>query len=508
MEEKFDAVFRVYGDNIIECDQFINWLRKEEISRLRLETEVGPIDRPIFIFQDSVSNIKIAFQLCPFFGGPGPSILWPNDPLEDFDEKVDVIVTRVREDGNETKPIFAIEYVDAIQAGNQGWQRFRRAINAAKAGICYLYVLPIIGWERDSAGLTLKSPRFLQAQACIAQLVLCSKFGVPSLQIYLRSAWSDYASELGYTLPENYATYAGTHNATKIAAELIRISLGLETEVVLGNAFKGVIKEMITVARTYSNFSNTQLPIFHNHPTFNSQNLEVVSETFADALTSRTPVSGQFALHEINYDHFREFGCLFYKDAQTKTTSANFRDKVLSYLNWKTSRNRAYKVRYLRAWGMDVDESYSDAELDRLAVQNRERLPLTYKMRKSEACLIPNRRTLRTIIKDAYPELSSNVLNWIFPNTANDLPPIVLVPVYAYKPSGDSRPDRGLLPMLWAMFPSLVKKEQTMAIVYSKYTPSNWKSIVREGSNKLWSSITEIAGAVIVDKTGDGLLIH
>jgi hypothetical protein len=91
---------------------------------------------------------------------------------------------------------------------------------------------------------------------------------------------------------------------------------------------------------------------------------------------------------------------------------------------------------------------------------------------------------------------------------ANELPPIFLIPLYGYKPSGDSRPDRGLIPLLWAMFPSLVTKDQTLVIVYSKHTPSNWKAIVESRDNELWNSITEIAGALIVDKTGDGIILQ
>jgi hypothetical protein len=83
-----------------------------------------------------------------------------------------------------------------------------------------------------------------------------------------------------------------------------------------------------------------------------------------------------------------------------------------------------------------------------------------------------------------------------------------VVPLYAYKPTGDSRPDRGLLPTLQALFPSLVTKECTLVIVYSKYTPEGWRKILHAGNNELWNAILSIGGAVIVDKTGDGLLLE
>src|SRR2546427_243675 len=116
-----DAAFRVYGDNILECEHFALWLQKESVSKFRLESQEGPIDRPVYVFSDLLSAGKrIAFQLCPYFGGTGPEILWPHNPLAGiFDEKTDVVVTRVLEDGSESDPIFAAEFVDALMAGNQ-----------------------------------------------------------------------------------------------------------------------------------------------------------------------------------------------------------------------------------------------------------------------------------------------------------------------------------------------------------------------------------------------------
>lgn len=135
-------------------------------------------------------------------------------------------------------------------------------------------------------------------------------------------------------------------------------------------------------------------------------------------------------------------------------------------------------------------------------------LPLTYKSTKAEACLIKRRKELRVMLTFAYPKLSKDILNWVFDDHKNEKPSaLFVVPLYAYKPSGDSRPDRGLLPLLWAMFPSLVRKDNTLVIIYSKHTPSNWKEILNQRGNELWNSILEFSGALIVDKTGDGLIL-
>jgi len=510
-DSEFDVVFRVYGDNILECENFVDWLLKENVSKFKLESEQGTIDRPILIFKDTLSGRAIAFQLCPYFGGPGTQIFWQHNPLQGiFDEKIDVVVTRVREDQTESAPVFAVEFVDALMAGNQGWQRFRRAINAATAGVSYMYVQPIIGWERDSDGLSLKNPRFLPAATCLGQLTLCSKFGVPSLQIYTQSSWTEYASEKGYVLPPNFGNFGGIDNAIRFASSLIRLNISESPQArsSLQTALQAIISEMIEVARTYTMFGSSCLPIHHDHPPLRLEDSDAARE-YARAIIEHRPVQGEYALHEIDAQDFLRFGPLFYKDAQARTCTENFQNNVLALLNWKSSKEVRYKVRYLRAWGIAVSSTSSPRELDRQAYRNRRSLPLTYKENKSEGCLIMNRRALRSIIEHAYPRLNTEILEWIYPKEGVPrLPPIFLIPFYGYKPSGDSRPDRGLIPLLWAMFPSLLTREQTLVIVYSRHTPSNWRSIVESGTNELWNSITRIAGALIVDRTGDGMLLH
>jgi hypothetical protein len=446
--------------------------------------------------------------LCPYLGGPGSSSAWPHDPLADiFDEKTDVLLTRVHDDSSESAPVFAVEFVDALMAGNQGWQRFRRAINAAQKGVSYMYVQPVIGWERDSEGLELRHPRFLSALSCLAQLTLCSKFGIPSLQIYTESSWSEYALKTGHTLP-NFREFKGIDSAIAVACSLIRLDLEASSQAkdLLRTTLKIIIKEMLSVARTYTKFSNSSLPIHHNHPALQPGNLGIEDE-YAAAMVDRHSVTGRYALHEIDTEDFVRFGPLFFKDAQEKTCSANFRDNVLSLLNWKSTKDARYKRRYLRSWGIETGVGLSSDELEEIAEKCQSNLPLTYKENKSEACLITNRKALRDILENAYPRLETKILRWVYPGENGSAQfPIFLIPLYGYKPSGDSRPDRGLVPLLWATFPSLVTKKQTLVIVYSKYTPTEWNSIVRSGGNELWNSVTSIAGALIVDKTGSGIL--
>ena len=507
-----DAVFRVYGDNILECEHFAEWLKNEAVSKFRFKSREGPIDRPIYIFSDPLTGGKVvAFQSCPYYGGTGSETLWPHNPLAGvFDEKTDVVVTEVLVSHTESDPIVAIEFVDALMAGNQAWQRSRRAINAAESGVAYLYVQPIIGWERDSEGLVLKNPRFLPATVCLAQLTLCSQYGVPSLQIYTASDWSDYAASLGYTLPTEYNSFGGLDNAIGFACHLLRTALDSSNnpKELLKETVEKIIKEMLNVAKTYSSFGESHLPIHANLPALNPANRNRVAKVYAEALVERKPVEGEFALHNISELEFSTLGCLFWKDVQEKTCTKRFRNDVLAFLNWKSQMDRPYKLRYLQGWDITVNPTSTPVELDHVAESNKRFLPTTYKENKSEATLIPNRKALRQIIQSAYPEIDREILNWIYPGKDSvKLPAMFLIPLYAYKPTGDSRPDRGLLPMLKALFPSMVKKDRTLVVVYSKHTPAEWKSLVEGGRNELWNSVATIAGALIVDKTSDGMLL-
>ena len=505
------AAFRVYGDNILECENYINWLKKESVSRMKFEEQTGSVDRPIYIFSDELANgRKIAFQTCPYLGGTGSSILWPHNPLEGiFDEKTDVILTRVMEDGSESNPIFAIEFVDALMAGNQGWQRSRRAINAGEANLPYLYVLPVIGWERDSEGLVLKNPRYLPATVCLAQLTLCSEYGVASLQIYVTSDWSDYAVSMEYTLPKDYKSFRGLDSAIEYTSGLLRTAIDSSEypKTKFSAPLKRILSEMLSVAKTYSDFSDSKLPIHVNHPALNSSNRDTIADTYCEAMVEGKAVEGRFALHTISEEEFSRDGALFWKDAQEKTTSPRFRNQVLALLNWKESADREHKIRYLRAWNVSVGPNLSSDQLDQVAASSKRLLPTTYKDNKSEAALVPNRGALHNILEAAYPRLDGSVLDWIHSDKRKESSGIFLVPLYAYKPSGDSRPDRGLLPMLKALFPSLVRKDRTLVLVYSKHTPTNWKELIEGKENELWNSVSSIAGALIVDRTESGLVL-
>lgn len=255
MTISIDYFFRIYGDNILECELFVDWLKHND-SGFVFISELGPVDRPIIIFKDSISKKIFGFHMTSFYGGIQNSI-WPHSPLDGiFNEKPDVLVVKINSDYTESYPLFVIEFDDALQAGNQSWQRSRRAVDSAQSRIPYFYILPLIGWEKSSDGLSLKNPRFQNAMVTSGQLALSFQERTMSLQIYKNSAWSDYANQQGHTLPDGYETFNGISSAIKLTTYLMRSSV-IKNISVPKKDLRIIIKEMLNVAKTYSEFSET-----------------------------------------------------------------------------------------------------------------------------------------------------------------------------------------------------------------------------------------------------------
>jgi len=504
LNSQVNFCYRVYGDNILECELLIDWLRQPTISEFEFIEEIGPVDRPIFIFKDCLTTKLFAFQLCPFYGGT-KNIIWSTNQLEGiFNEKPDVLLVQINDKGQESKPILVAEFDDALQAGNQSWQRARRSVDSAKAGIPYFYVLPIIGWERDSDGKSLKNPRYQNAGITIGQLALSSYYNIPSLQIYKHTPWEDIAANGNHTLPKNFKNFSSLQSAIAYSSHLIRESAYGESSFLkplsaLGNIFN----EMFIVTKTYCDFSETHLTIHRSHDALDDKNIMTSANHLACNILNKTQTHTKFRLDQITESDFFIRGTLFHKDAQKKTTTNNFRNNVLKKINWKENASLQEKTNWLATWGVRTNSSDPDS----IALQNLSKIPVTYKENKSEAVLISNRQVFREIIKTAYPKLNSTIMDWIYDPKKNQKTSSFFIPLYGYKPSGDSRPDRGLIPSLFSMFPKILTKQNTMVLMYSIHTPPNWEKILQGNSNQLWTAIKEFCGLIIVDKTGTGALL-
>lgn len=101
-------------------------------------------------------------------------------------EAVDAIVTRVSPDGQQEEIIIALEFCNALLAGNQAWQRNGRALACAVVGMPYLYFAEIGGIELDR-NRHIKASRVPNPIVPFSYLTASKHFDVVCLPVYLPS---------------------------------------------------------------------------------------------------------------------------------------------------------------------------------------------------------------------------------------------------------------------------------------------------------------------------------
>lgn len=157
--------FNIHGDNIVECERFLDLVKPILIKRgFFLQELVGSYICPKYIF--AKDNSKFYFQFLPGFSNNSKKQnrrRWDNNILDVIKlrggrlrEAADIFLTEVVD--TKEKPILAIEYCSALQAGNQAWQRSGRPYSYGKAEIPFIYIVDIGGIEL-SEGRGKKAPR-------------------------------------------------------------------------------------------------------------------------------------------------------------------------------------------------------------------------------------------------------------------------------------------------------------------------------------------------------------
>ena len=152
--------FHIYGDNIIECERTLFIIQKS--LNLKESKIKGPFNSAFTpTFEIEIGSDKYSFIFFPGFGRWNLDILnliRENGGL--LREATDAVISRV-ENGSE-KIILSIEYCSALPAGNQAWQRSGRAYSFPRAGVPFLYIAEIGGFElnelREKKAARLPNP--------------------------------------------------------------------------------------------------------------------------------------------------------------------------------------------------------------------------------------------------------------------------------------------------------------------------------------------------------------
>ncbi len=148
---------RIHGDNIIECERTLHLIATA------YQTEIKRKSQCLYLPEfELIKNGKIIASV-ELFAGHDRWNMSIAKVLADYGsplrEATDAYITKLNADGTKEELFLAIEYCNALPAGNNAWQRNGRAISCAELNIPYLYFAEIGGVELDE-DRNVKAPRF------------------------------------------------------------------------------------------------------------------------------------------------------------------------------------------------------------------------------------------------------------------------------------------------------------------------------------------------------------
>lgn len=195
--------FRIYGDNIVECERITNIILHN----------INYIEYSTYLVSPSVTGYKIRIaegwlylELLPGFNKANRR-RWSYDIFEALraagsilGETPDVLMTRV--DGEMETILFALEFCSALQAGNQAWQRSGRAFSIGRTDCPYIYVVDFVKYELDSATRERKALRFPNPLVPFSYIRFSEASGNFTLQAYVKSEEFEPAGRLA-TFPQD-----------------------------------------------------------------------------------------------------------------------------------------------------------------------------------------------------------------------------------------------------------------------------------------------------------------
>lgn len=184
-------LFRIHGDNIVECERIANLLIKYS-KPYTIKRGFESLACPYVIFEMSYpveETIKLEFF--PGFNKHNND-RWDTNVLDILrakgcflDETPDAIITHVV-DGKE-EVLVAIEFCSALQAGNQAWQRSGRAYSVGRTGCPYIYIVDFVKYELDTNTRSRKALRFPNSAVVYSYVSFSNHINNFIVQAYVKS---------------------------------------------------------------------------------------------------------------------------------------------------------------------------------------------------------------------------------------------------------------------------------------------------------------------------------
>ncbi|MBW6533413.1 MAG: hypothetical protein K0B11_00250 [Mariniphaga sp.] len=172
---------RIHGDNIIECERALSLLAHA------YNCQVVSNCRNIFMPSYSLQNkTKEIFEVELLGGHNRWNVNFTSELMKygaPLREATDAYITKVSKDSKTEELLLAIEFCNALPAGNNAWQRNGRAVTCAEIGIPYFYFAEIGGVELD-ADRKVKAPRFPNPIVPFSYLTSSKTLNVVCVPIY------------------------------------------------------------------------------------------------------------------------------------------------------------------------------------------------------------------------------------------------------------------------------------------------------------------------------------
>src|SRR3972149_6235829 len=172
---------RIHGDNIIECERAL------KLISLAYKGTVIAESKNIFMPSYGIQNEGGKIIEVELLGGHDRWNVNFNTELAKYGaplrEATDAYITKVSADGKTEELLCAMEFCNALPAGNNAWQRSGRAVTCAEIGIPYLYFAEIGGVELNS-DRKVKAPRFPNPIVPFSYLTSAKTLNVVCVPIY------------------------------------------------------------------------------------------------------------------------------------------------------------------------------------------------------------------------------------------------------------------------------------------------------------------------------------
>ncbi len=254
-------IFRIHGDNIVECERIANLI----------VSEIAPSSQKISLSSPSTLVFDLAFEYCdnhyewklellPGFNKSGRKRWKSNifNALKEngsfLDETPDAIVTHV--EGTDETIIYAIEFCSALQAGNQAWQRSGRAFSTGRTGCPYLYIVDFVKYELDSKTRERKALRFPNPAVPYSYINYSKDIDNFVAQVYVRSEEFDKSKDSALTsFDEN--NFADKELSAYIVKRMAGIDTSAEEALILEKNLN-VVMFLAQSSKPTSNFTPAQ----------------------------------------------------------------------------------------------------------------------------------------------------------------------------------------------------------------------------------------------------------